>query len=81
MTDADGQYFRLNCETVAVDKSNGKPRAVTVPAGAIICVTGAQNPDDPRMIELQWQDCRLFMFAVDVQKRGEKIMRAAQLRP
>jgi hypothetical protein len=34
--------------------------------------------NDPRMIELQWQDCRLFMFAVDVQERGEKIMAAAE---
>ena len=68
-----GQHLRLNHDTVAVDKSNGKLTTVTVPAGAIICATGAQNPDDPRMIELQWQDCRLFMFAVDVQERGKRL--------
>jgi hypothetical protein len=40
---------------------------------------GAQNPTNPQMIEVQWQDCRLFMFAVDVQERGEKVMGATSI--
>ena len=69
-----GQYFRLKAATLAVDNSDGKPTTVDVPAGATICATGVRNPDNPQMIEVQWQDCRLFMFAVDVRERGGKIM-------
>src|SRR4051812_31498821 len=46
-------YFRLNSDTLAVDNSNGKTTELTVN------VTGVRNADDPRMTEVQWQDCRL----------------------
>jgi hypothetical protein len=71
-----GQPLRLNRDTPAIDNSGSKPTAITVPTGAIICATAVRNPDNPQMIEVQWQDCRLFMFAVDVQERGEKVMGA-----
>ncbi len=73
-----GQYYRLNCDTMGVDNSGRKPTAVTVPAGAIICVTGAHDSGDPRMIEVKWQDSRVVMFAVDVHERGERIMGASE---
>jgi hypothetical protein len=75
---ATRQFLRLNRETPAIDDSGSKPTAITVPKGAIICATAVRNPDNPQMIEVQWQHCRLFMFAVDVQERGEKIMGAGE---
>ena len=68
-----GQFLRLNRDTPAIDNRGDKPTAITVPAGAIICATGVRNPENPQMIEAQWQDCRLFLFAIDVQERGEKL--------
>lgn len=73
-----GQFLRLNRDTPAINNSGSKPTAITVPSGAIICATGVRNPDNPQMIEVQWQDCRVFMFAIDVQERGEKIMCAPE---
>lgn len=73
----NGQYLRLKRETPAVEGLGGKRTAVTVPSGAIICPTNARNPDNPHMIEVVWQDARVFMFEVDVQERGEKIVDAA----
>ena len=52
---------------------------ITVPAGASIGPTGRRNPDNSQMTEVQWQDCRLFIFEVDVQERGEKIAEVAEL--
>jgi hypothetical protein len=70
------QYLRLNRDTPAIDNSGSKPTAIAVPMGAIICATSLRNPDNTQMIEVRWQDRRLFMFAVDVQERGEKVMGA-----
>ena len=71
-----GQLLRLNRDTPAIDKSGSKPMAITVPMGAIICPTSVRNPYNPQMIEILWQNCRVFMFAIDVQERGEKVMSA-----
>ena len=73
-----GQFLRLNRDTPAIDNSGNKPTAITVPTGAVICTAGAQNPTNPQMIEVQWRGCCLFMFAVDVRERGEKIMNAGE---
>lgn len=73
-----GQFLRLNRDTPAIDTSGDKPTAITVPAGAVICTTGKRNPENPKMIAAQWEDCRLFMFEIDVQERGEKITEAAE---
>lgn len=69
-----GQYFRLKANTLAVDATCSKATTVDVPMGAVIRATGVQRLGDHRMIEVEWQDCRLFMFVVDVQERGERIM-------
>lgn len=65
--------LRLKSDTLAITSSGGKPTAVTVPKTAVCYVTGLQKPDDPRMIEVAWQDRRVFMFEVDLQNRGERI--------
>ena len=69
------QLLRLNRDTPAINNSDRKPTAIIVPLGAIIFPTGATNPDNPQMIEVQ-NERRIFMFAVDVQERGEKTMSA-----
>ena len=78
MTLRNGQILKLIRDTPAIDNSGGKPTAITVPTGAIICATGVRKPDNPQMIEVQWQECRVFMFAIDVQERGEKLMDAGE---
>ena len=78
MISKKGQILRLNRDTPAIENSGNKPTAITVPTGAIICPTSVRNPDNPQMIEVEWQDCRVFMFAIDVQERGEKMMGAGE---
>jgi hypothetical protein len=73
MTYRTGQLLRLKRDVIAIDTGGDKSTAITVPAGAIMCANGERNPDNTQMIEVEWQDYRLFMFAVDVEERAEKI--------
>ena len=67
-----GPFLRLNRDTAAIDNSGSKPTAITVPTGAIICATAVRNPDNPQMIEVQWQDCRLFMSRSMFRSAGKR---------
>ena len=70
-----GKQFKLERGTLAVervDEPGSKPRAVTVPAGAIIRVlTGPQNADG--LVSVLWEGRTLGMFEVDVNVRGTEI--------
>jgi hypothetical protein len=68
-----GQYLLLNRATPAIDNSGAKPTTITVPTGAVVCATGVRDPKNPKMIEVEWQDCPLFMFEIDLQERGETV--------
>jgi hypothetical protein len=70
-----GKRFRLERGTLAVeglDGDGGKPRAVTVPAGAIIeVISGPKNGNG--LVKVDWEGRTLGMFEVDVNVRGTEI--------
>ena len=71
----NGKQFRLERGTLAVEGVNSpdsKPRAVTVPAGAIIkVISGPQDGDG--LVSVLWEGRTLGMFEVDVNVRGTEI--------
>ena len=50
-----------------------KRAAVTVPAGAMIEVTGGPRANDMRMVDVRSDGRKLVMFLEDVQNRGEDV--------
>jgi hypothetical protein len=70
-----GKQFKLERGTLAVERVDGplsKPRAVTVPAGAIIKIlSGPQDGDG--LVSVSWEGRTLGMFAVDVNVRGTEM--------
>jgi hypothetical protein len=73
MTDTSHQFLLLNRDSPAIDNSGAKPTSTIVPKGAVICATGLRHPKVPKMIEVEWQGCRLFMFEIDLRERGEQM--------
>jgi hypothetical protein len=68
-----GKRFRLKADTMGVGTVDDKRVAVTVPADAIIEVTGGPRPNDKRMVDVRWDGRALVMFVEDVQNRGEAV--------
>lgn len=70
-----GKRFRLERGTLAVedlDGDGGKPRAVTVPAGAIIkVIAGPTNGNG--LVKVDWEGRTLGMFEIDLNVRGTLI--------
>ncbi len=60
-------------DTLAIESSDGKRLAVTVPAQEIIEVIRGPRPDDKRMIDVRWNGRVLVMFVEDVPGRGQEI--------
>jgi hypothetical protein len=70
-----GKQFKLERGTLAIERLNGdggKPRAVTVPAGAIIKVLSGPHDGDG-LVRILWEGRTLGMFEVDVNVRGTEI--------
>ena len=68
-----GKRFRLKTDTMGVGTVDDKRVAVTVPADAIIEVTGGPRPNDIRMVDVRWDGKALTMFFEDIQNRGEAV--------
>ena len=71
-----GKQFRLERGTLAVegvDSKDGKRRAVTVPAGAVIRVLSGPTKGDG-LVSVLWEGRALGMFEVDVNVRGTEIL-------
>ena len=66
-----GRRFRLERATIAVGHIEGKRRVVTIPVGVIFKVVSEPNRDG--MLDVNWDDQILEMFAVDVDVRGTEI--------
>jgi hypothetical protein len=67
-----GKRFRLERATVAVNLSDRKRTACTVPAGAIINVL-PEPADAQDLVTVLWKERRLQMFVVDIDARGTEI--------
>ena len=68
-----GKRFRLKTDTMSIGTVEDKRVAVTVPADAIIEVTGGPRPNDMRMVDVRWDGRALVMFVEDVRNRGEAV--------
>ena len=66
-----GKQVRLNHDSLGI--ANSDHRAVTIPAGQIVRVISGPRPDDLRMVDIAWKDSRFFMFAEDIEGRGEEV--------
>jgi len=66
--------FRLKSPTIAVAHSRGNEDIFHLPADAEITVLNPLDGSDVpnRMVEIEWLNRRLRMFAVDIQERGER---------
>ena len=69
-----GQRFKLKERTLAIELSDSRRRAITIPAGSIIgVVAGAGVPssnDIERTIHVLWGDRKCEIFTCDVNMRG-----------
>ena len=68
-----GKQFKLERSTLAVaNNAEGRPKALTVPVGAVIKVIAGPNNGDG-MVKVVWEGQALEIFAVDVNVRGTEI--------
>jgi len=75
-----GTKFRLNRPTLAIEIQNGQTEAIMVPAGAELTVLSGPHPDSDQLVQLQWGDRRIAMFAIavttQVKEGPEDLMRS-----
>jgi hypothetical protein len=68
--------YKLRTPTIGVLNENGKRVAITMPADALLEVTGENVADG--MVGVIWNDQRISMFAIDLQERGHFVKRGAR---
>jgi len=69
-----GKRFTIVNATLALDVIDGKIRAVTIPAGAIIKVVSGPSDGVQQMIDVLWESRTLTMFLIDVTRRGTEVV-------
>lgn len=67
-----GKRFKLERATLGVETIDGKRRAVTIPADAVIKVVAGPNNGDG-LVDVLWEGRALGMFAIDVDIRGTEV--------
>jgi hypothetical protein len=65
--------FRINAPTIALFLEEGREVARTIPGGAEITVSAENVLQENKLIEVQWAEKRVRMFAQDIRARGEKV--------
>ena len=65
--------FRINAPTIALFLEEGREVARTIPGGAEITVSDETILQENKLIEVQWTEKRVRMFAQDIRARGEKV--------
>ena len=68
-----GKSFRLRSKTIAVEEGDSGPVATTVPEGSVVRVVRGPAPSDTRLVDVEWRGRRLWMFAVDIEQRGDEV--------
>ena len=76
-----GEHFRLEQATIAIVFADGKEVATHIPAGTeIVAMERVEAaPDDlpNRRVSVQWDGKPIWMFAVDIQQRSERLTLSA----
>jgi hypothetical protein len=65
--------FRINTPTIALFLEEGRQVAHTIPGGAEVIVSDENTIQENKLLEVQWAEKRVRMFAQDIRSRGEKI--------
>ena len=65
--------FRLETATLALGVADGKRKAITIPAGAVLKVVSGPSGEGDRMVDVHWEGKTLTMFTIDVDVRGTEI--------
>ena len=65
--------FRIHKETLAVGIVDGEPKAVILPAEAILRVVSGPTGQGDRMVDVMWDGQTVTMFVIDLQERGTEI--------
>jgi hypothetical protein len=68
-----GKRFRLKTAVLALETSDGKRIAITVPPEAIIEVMRGPLLENMWMVDVRWNGRALVMFADDVQEYGQEV--------
>jgi hypothetical protein len=60
-----GKRFRLGEAVLAIERIDGRHRAVPIPSGETVLILSGPKPNDMRMVDVQWGERRFIMFAED----------------
>ena len=63
--------YKLRTPTIGVLNDNSKRVSITMPADAVLEVTGEKAADGT--VDVVWDDQRISMFAIDLEQRGELV--------
>lgn len=67
--------YRLKSATIAVEVDGGKDVTIMLPSHAVVTLleqlTAAMPPN--HLVNVQWTDKKLRMFAADILERGERV--------
>ena len=61
--------FKVDKTTLAIDDANGKPVAVSIPAGDIVKVLVNPSAED-NMVDVLWKGRTVALYVVDLKQRG-----------
>jgi len=65
--------FRINTPTFALCLEEGRQVARTIPGGEEVIVNDENAIQQNKLIEVQWAEKLVMMFAQDIRARGAKI--------
>ena len=64
-----GKRFRLREAVLGIEKRDGRHIAMPIPSGETVVVLSGPNSTDIRMVNVQWRNRTLIMFAEDIEAR------------
>ncbi len=71
MSPARYTRYKLRKPTVGVVNASGKRVVITMPADALLEVSGEKAADGT--VDVVWDDQRISMFAIDLEQRGDLV--------
>jgi len=67
-----GKRFRLREAVLGIERVHGRYLSVPIPSGETVVLSGL-GLADIRIVNVQWQDRNLLMFAEDIESRGTEL--------
>ena len=63
--------YRLKSETIGLQEIQARKVAISLPPGAIVVIQEATDGEE--FVECEWDGKQVFLFRVDLLKRGEHL--------